>query len=49
VDDNFIGNKRQIKSEVLPALIAWREGRLGMAFSTAASINLAGESKLILG
>ena len=34
VDDNFIGNKKQIKSEVLPALIEWRKGKTGMPFST---------------
>lgn len=38
VDDNFIGNKKQIKSEVLPALIEWRKGKIGMSFSTEASI-----------
>ena len=47
VDDNFIGNKKQIKSEVLPALIEWRNGRRGMPFSTEASINLADDSELI--
>lgn len=47
VDDNFIGNKRQIKSEVLPALIAWRKGKIGMPFSTEASINLADDPELL--
>jgi radical SAM superfamily enzyme YgiQ (UPF0313 family) len=47
VDDNFIGNKRQIKSEVLPALINWRKGKVGMPFSTEASINLADDQELI--
>jgi len=47
VDDNFIGNKKQIKSEVLPALIAWRKGKTGMPFSTEASINLADDPELL--
>ncbi len=47
VDDNFIGNKKQIKSEVLPALIEWRQGKRGMPFSTEASINLADDTELL--
>ena len=47
VDDNFIGNKKQIKFEVLPALIEWRKGKLGMPFSTEASINLADDPELV--
>ncbi len=47
VDDNFIGNKKKIKSEVLPALIQWRKGKTGMPFSTEASINLADDPDLI--
>ncbi|MBN1452053.1 MAG: B12-binding domain-containing radical SAM protein [Anaerolineales bacterium] len=47
VDDNFIGNKRQIKSEVLPALIEWRKGKPGLPFSTEASINLADDPELV--
>ncbi len=47
VDDNFIGNKKQIKSEVLPALIEWRKGKTGMPFNTEASINLADDPKLL--
>lgn len=47
VDDNFIGNKKQIKSEVLPALIEWRKGKSGMPFSTEVSINLADDDKLL--
>lgn len=47
VDDNFIGNKKHIKTEVLPALIAWRKGKTGMPFSTEASINLADDPALL--
>jgi radical SAM superfamily enzyme YgiQ (UPF0313 family) len=47
VDDNFIGNKKKLKSEVLPALIEWRRGKLGMPFSTEASINLADDTELV--
>src|SRR5512139_2005881 len=47
VDDNFIGNKKQIKSEVLPALIEWRKQKRGMPFSTEASINLADDPDLM--
>jgi radical SAM superfamily enzyme YgiQ (UPF0313 family) len=47
VDDNFIGNKKQLKSELLPALIDWRKGKLGMPFSTEASINLADDPELL--
>jgi len=47
VDDNFIGNKKHIKTEVLPALIEWRRGKIGMPFSTEASINLADDAVLL--
>lgn len=47
VDDNFIGNKKQLKTEVLPALIKWRMGKNGMPFNTEASINLADDPELM--
>jgi len=47
VDDNFIGNKKQIKSEVLPALIEWRKGKIGVPFSTEVSINLVDDAELL--
>ncbi len=47
VDDNFIGNKRILKSEVLPALIKWRKGKKGCHFVTEASVNLSDDDTLI--
>jgi len=47
VDDNFIGNKKHIKTEVLPALIEWRKGKTGMSFNTEVSINLADDPELL--
>ena len=47
VDDNFIGNKRVLKEELLPALIEWRKGKKGCLFITEASINLSDDEELI--
>ena len=47
VDDNFIGNKRSLRDDLLPALIRWRHGRRGFAFYTEASINLADDAELM--
>ncbi len=47
VDDNFICNKKQLKEEILPALIAWRKDKVGCNFITEASINLADDPELM--
>jgi radical SAM superfamily enzyme YgiQ (UPF0313 family) len=47
VDDNLIGNKRRLKTELLPALIDWRKDKKGMPFGTEASINLADDEELL--
>jgi radical SAM superfamily enzyme YgiQ (UPF0313 family) len=47
VDDNFIGNRRILKEEVLPALIEWRKGKAGMPFNTEVSINLSDDPELM--
>jgi radical SAM superfamily enzyme YgiQ (UPF0313 family) len=47
VDDNFIGNKRILKNEVLPALVEWRKGKKGCHFTTEASVNLSDDDELI--
>lgn len=47
VDDNFIGNKKILKNEILPALIEWRRDKEGCGFITEASINLADDEELM--
>jgi radical SAM superfamily enzyme YgiQ (UPF0313 family) len=47
VDDNFIGNKHYLKTDLLPALIKWRKDKKGCVFFTEASINLADDPELL--
>ncbi|MBN1225563.1 MAG: DUF4070 domain-containing protein, partial [Deltaproteobacteria bacterium] len=48
VDDNFIGRKRRLKTETLPAIIEWMEKRkYPFFFNTEASINLSDDEEFM--
>ncbi|MBI2458959.1 MAG: B12-binding domain-containing radical SAM protein [Parcubacteria group bacterium] len=48
VDDNLIGDKKRLKAELLPALIAWQKKvNYRAPFFTQVSINLAQDNELV--
>lgn len=47
VDDNFIGNRRILKEELLPAINVWRRGKRGFVFNTEVSLNVADDAELL--
>jgi radical SAM superfamily enzyme YgiQ (UPF0313 family) len=49
VDDNFIGNKKKLRIEILPAIVAWMEKRKRpFNLFTEVSVNLADDQELML-
>ena len=47
-DDNLIGNRRELKQELLPALARWRQGRRAApGFATQVTVNLVDDGELM--
>jgi radical SAM superfamily enzyme YgiQ (UPF0313 family) len=47
VDDNFIGNRKYLLTELLPALIEWQKDKKQIRFNTESSVNLADNEPLM--
>lgn len=48
VDDNFIGNKKQLKEEILPGMTRWmKKHKYPFTFFTEVSINLSDDEELM--
>ena len=47
VDDNFIGNRKYLLTELLPALIEWQKDKKQIRFNTESSIDLADNEMLM--
>jgi len=48
VDDNFIGNRKRLKQELLPAIATWnRDRKYPYTFTTEASIDLSDDAELL--
>ena len=47
VDDNFIGNRKYLLTELLPALIEWQKDKKQIRFNTESSVDLADNDLLM--
>jgi len=47
VDDNLSGNRKCLRTELLPALVEWRRGKRGVTFGAQVTIDLADDEELM--